>query len=58
MKRDRDSMYSVMRDLAQHQVKAYGLIQRQDDRQQRQLSNQQQQIFKLTKSLNQKIDDQ
>ena len=48
MKRDRDVMYSLMRDLTQNQSRIYEVMQNQDNRQQqltdqqRQLSNQQQ----------------
>ncbi len=50
MKRDRDVMYSLMRDLTQNQSRIYEVMQNQDNRQQqltdqqRQLSNQQQQL--------------
>ena len=51
MKRDRDVMYSLMRDLTQNQSRIYEVMQNQDNRQQqltdqqRQLSNQQLQLI-------------
>lgn len=53
MKRDRDVMYSLMRDLTQNQSRIYEVMQNQDNRQQqltdqqRQLSNQQQQLIEI-----------
>jgi predicted nucleic acid-binding Zn-ribbon protein len=58
MKRDRDTMYTLMRDLAQNQSRIYEVMQNQDQRQQqltdqqRQLSNQQQQLIEIIKSMN------
>lgn len=58
MKRDRDVMYTLMRDLAQNQSRIYEVMQNQDRRQQqladqqRQLSNQQQQLIEIIKSMN------
>lgn len=64
MKRDRDVMYSLMRDLTQNQSRIYEVLQNQDNRQQQltnqqqqltnqqqQLSNQQQQLIDIIKSL-------
>ena len=66
MKRDRDVMYTLMRDLTQNQSRIYEVMQNQDHRQQqltdqqrqlteqqRQLSNQQQQLIEIIKSMNQ-----
>ena len=50
MKRDRDVMYSLMRDLTQNQSRIYEVMQNQDNRQQ-QLSNQQQQLIEIIKTL-------
>ena len=50
MKRDRDVMYSLMRDLTQNQSRIYDVMQNQDSRQQ-QLTNQQQQLIEIIKSL-------
>ncbi len=50
MKRDRDVMYSLMRDLTQNQSRIYDVMQNQDSRQQ-QLTNQQQQLIEILKSL-------
>lgn len=65
MKRDRDVMYSLMRDLTQNQSRIYEIMQNQDNRQQQltdqqrqlanqqqQLSNQQQQLIEIIKSMN------
>ena len=64
MKRDRDVMYSLMRDLTQNQSRIYEVMQNQDNRQQQltdqqrqlsnqqqQLSNQQQQLIEIIKTL-------
>ena len=57
MKRDRDLMYSTMRDLTDKvstlvsaQTQSYDLMKNFDDRQ-RQLSNQQEQLIQILKSL-------
>ncbi len=50
MKRDRDHMYGIMRDLAQNQSRVYDVMQNLDDRQ-RQLTNQQQQSIEILKKL-------
>ncbi|MEM7756552.1 MAG: hypothetical protein AAF298_00270 [Cyanobacteria bacterium P01_A01_bin.40] len=51
MKRDRDVMYSLMKDLTQNQSRVYDVLQNMDDRQQ-QLTNQQQQLIDIIKSMN------
>ena len=53
MKRDRDHMYGLMRDLTQNQSRIYDVMRNLDDRQQ-QLSNQQQQLIEIAKSLAEK----
>ena len=53
MKRDRDHMYGMMRDLTQNQSRIYDVMKNLDDRQQ-QLTNQQQQLIEIAKSLAQK----
>lgn len=50
MKRDRDHMYGLMRDLTQNQIRIYDVMQNLDNRQQ-QLANQQQQLIEIAKSL-------
>lgn len=51
MKRDRDVMYGLMRDLSQNQSRIYDVLQNMDNRQQ-QLTNQQQQLIEIIKSMN------
>jgi len=51
MKRDRNQMYGMMRDLANHQIRSYELLENLDGRQQ-QLSNQQHQLIEIQKSIN------
>ena len=57
MKRDRDVMYGLMRDLTQNQSRIYDVMLNQDNRQQQltdqqqQLSNQQQQLIEIIKTL-------
>jgi uncharacterized coiled-coil protein SlyX len=60
MKRDRDMMYGLMRDLTEKvgylvssQVKTYELMQNLDERQ-NQLSNQQHQLIEILKKLSEK----
>ena len=66
MKRDRDIMYTLMRDLTQNQSRIYEVMQNQDNRQQQlanqqqqlanqqqQLANQQQQLIEIIKRMNQ-----
>lgn len=50
MKRDRDHMSGLMRDLTQNQIRIYDVMQNLDNRQQ-QLANQQQQLIEIAKSL-------
>jgi chromosome segregation ATPase len=67
MKRDRDFMYGLMRDLTQNQSRIYDVLQNLDGRQQQltnqqqqltnqqqQLTNQQQQLIDIIKSMNSK----
>ncbi len=60
MKRDRDTMYGLMRDLTEkmgqltsHQARTYELIESLDNRQ-TQLTNQQQQLIEILKKLSEK----
>lgn len=50
MKRDRDVMYNLMRDLAQNQSRIYSLMESMDSRQS-QLTNQQQQLIEILKKI-------
>ena len=50
MKRDRDHMSGLMRDLTQNRICIYDVMQNLDNRQQ-QLANQQQQLIEIAKSL-------
>jgi phosphoribosyl-ATP pyrophosphohydrolase len=57
MKKDRDFMYDLMRDLTQKEIKIYDVLQNLDGRQQQltnqqqQLANQQQQLLEIIKIL-------
>ena len=53
MKRDRDHMYGLMRDLTQNQSRLYDVMNNLDNRQQ-QLANQQQQLIEIVKFLAEK----
>ena len=55
MKRDRDVMYSLMKDLTHNQIRIYEVMQNQDDRQQ-QLANQQQQLLDIQKSISKTLE--
>ena len=55
MKRDRDIMYSLMQDLTQNQSRIYNVMQSQDNRQQ-QLTNQQQLLLEIQKSINKTLE--
>jgi phosphoribosyl-ATP pyrophosphohydrolase len=55
MKRDRDIMYTLMRDLSQNQSRLYDVMKQLDDRQ-NQLTNQQQQLVEILKILSEKSD--
>ncbi len=46
-------MYGLMRDLTQNQSRIYDVLQNLDNRQQ-QLTNQQQQLIEIIKSMNRK----
>lgn len=50
MKRDRDVMYSLMSELTAKQISTYSIMKNLDDRQS-QLTNQQQQLIDIIKSL-------
>ncbi len=50
MKRDRDTMYQLMKDLTQNQSRIYDVMQSLDNRQ-NQLTNQQQQLIEILKKI-------